>query len=397
MKRTIYLDNAATSFPKADGLGEFTSEYINNSLVNVNRGTYPLSLSVMEMIINTRIKIASFFDCSDDVESFSKHVIFTSGITESLNVFLRGLLDKGDHVVVDCMQHHAVMRTLEDLKVSHKIEYSVVSCNKYGQVSVEDISRCIKANTKAVVINHASNVFGAINNISAIGKYCHDNGIYFCLDTAQTAGTIDISMRKSYIDFLAFSGHKGLLALQGVGGFIVSEELSQKIRPLITGGTGSESDKLIQPQFLPDKFESGTLNILGIASMNYSLSFLEKTGIKNIRSHEMKLRHLFIDKITKFDGVKVYFDDIDEDETTALVSLSFNDYDNAIITDKLINDYGIMVRDGFHCAYLAHKHIDTTENGTIRFSFGYKNTEEEINYVVESLEKILREEKKQYE
>ena len=389
MKR-IYFDNAATSFPKAPGLSKVVSDFIENNSVNINRGIYDLSSDLCDEVMQTRIMLARFFDCDDNPVKFCKRINFTSGVTASINMFLRGLLCENDHVIVGALEHHAVMRTLYALKKERDISFDVAVCDENGRVFPESVENLIKPNTKAVVINHASNVFGCVSPIEEIGEVCKKHDIFFAVDTAQSAGVIDISMRKANIDFLAFSGHKGLLGLQGIGGFAISEKLSGVLNPTVTGGTGSSSHFYTQPDSLPDKFESGTLNLCGIISLKHSLAFLEKTGVENIRARELSLRKYFIDELKNVNGIKIFCID-DDIETTAVVSLVFENLDNAYVASKLSEDYGIMTRCGLHCSPLAHSSIGTYPDGTVRFSFSYFNTEEEIDICVEGIKNILKE------
>lgn len=386
----IYFDNAATSFPKAPQMSHIISNFIDNNCVNINRGTYALSDEVGDVVLSTRIKLSELFDCSDNPAKFCKRIIFTSGVTESINMFLRGLLSDGDHIVTGSMEHHAVMRTLYDLKRDRNISFDVAQCNDKGVVTASVIESLLKPTTKAVIIDHASNVFGTISPIEEIGKLCKSKGVFFAVDTAQTAGVVDVSMRKSNIDFLAFSGHKGLLGLQGIGGFIISDELNKVLRVVKTGGTGSASHFYTQPDTMPDKFESGTLNLCGILSLDHSLTFIENTGVSKIREHEIKLRRYFIDSLKDIDGLTVYCAD-DNVDTTAVVSLTFKDIDNGLVSSVLSSDYGIMTRSGLHCAPSAHSSMGTYPCGTVRFSFSYFNTKDEIDYAVDAIKKILEE------
>lgn len=388
--RKVYFDNAATSYPKAPHLSDTISNFIDNNCVNINRGIYTLAGEVGDTVIDTRILLAQFFDCDDNPVKFCKRIIFTSGVTQSINMFLRGIQSEGDHFITGALEHHAVMRTLYTLKDEQGITFDIAPINENGAVTAEAVESLIKSNTKAVIINHASNVFGTISDIERIGEVCKRHNIYFAVDTAQTAGVVDISMRESNIDFLAFSGHKGLLGLQGIGGFAISEKLSKELKPILTGGTGSISHSYTQPNILPDKFESGTLNLCGIYALNHSLKFLLDTGISTIREHELKLRRYFISQVKEIKGVTVYFGD-ENINTTSVVSVSFDDIDNAVVSEKLANDYGIMTRCGLHCSLSAHKAVGTYPNGTVRFSFLYFNTTDEIDYCIDALKKIVKE------
>ena len=387
--KKIYFDNAATSFPKAPHLSQIVANFIDNNCVNINRGTYSLAVQVGDLVLDTRIMLARLFDCDDNPAKFCKRIIFTSGVTQSINMFLRGLLNEGDHIVTGSLEHHAVMRTLYDLKSERNISFDVAPCDRNGVVTSDSVEKLIKPSTKAVIINHASNVFGAISPITEIGKVCKRYGVYFAVDTAQTAGVVDISMRKSNIDFLAFSGHKGLLSLQGIGGFAISQRLSQELRPIVTGGTGSVSHSYTQPDTLPDKFESGTLNLSGICALNHSLKYISDTGIDKIREIELTLRRYFIEKMQTLDGVKVYCTD-DTLDTTSVVSVTFDNVDNAYVADILERDYSIMTRCGLHCAPSAHTAMGTYPGGTVRFSFSHFNTTDEIDYCINAVKNILK-------
>lgn len=385
----IYFDNAATSFPKAPHLSQTVSNFIDNNCVNINRGTYTLSGQMQDMVLDTRIMLAKLFDCDDNPAKFCKRIIFTSGVTQSINMFLRGLLSDSDHVITGSMEHHAVMRTLYDLHSERNVSFDVAPCDENGVVTADSVQRLIRPNTKAVIINHASNVFGTVSPIAEIGEACKRHGIFFAVDTAQTAGVYDISMRKSNIDFLAFSGHKGLLSLQGIGGFAISHSLSEQLKPIITGGTGSVSHSYAQPNNLPDKYESGTLNLCGICALNHSLKYITDIGIDNIREKELMLRRYFISELINTDGVKIYCAD-DTLDTTAVVSVTFEHLDNAYVADVLDREYSIMTRCGLHCALSAHTSMGTYPDGTLRFSFSYFNTKDEIDFCVKAVKKILK-------
>ncbi len=388
--KKIYFDNAATSFPKAPHLSRVISDFIDNNCVNINRGVYSMSDEVSDMVLDTRVKLSMLFDCSDNPVKFCKRIIFTSGVTESINMFLRGILENGDHIVTGAMEHHAVMRTLYDLQREKGISFDVAKCDDNGVVTADSVEKMLKNNTKAVIINHASNVFGAVSDIKQIGQLCFEKGIFFAVDTAQTAGVVPISMRESNIDFLAFSGHKGLLALQGIGGFAISEKLCDVLRVVKTGGTGSASHFYTQPDILPDKFESGTLNLCGIMSLNHSLEYIESVGVKKIHERELELRRYFIDSLKNIDDITIHCADSDA-KTTSVVSLSFSQLDNAFVASALERDYSVMTRCGLHCSPLAHSSMGTYPDGTVRFSFSYFNSEEEIDIAVDAIRKILKE------
>ncbi|MDD5924358.1 MAG: aminotransferase class V-fold PLP-dependent enzyme [Clostridia bacterium] len=381
----IYFDNAATSFPKAPGLGEYICDYINNSSVNINRGVYSKAISSEVFVFETRNLIADFFDCDKSID-YSRRVVFTPGVTYSINFFLRGYLKKGDNVIISSLEHHAVLRTVEDLK-KEGIEYRIAQCDTHGDISPETFENLIDQNTKAIMVTHASNVCGTILPINEIGQICKKHNIILAVDTAQTAGSEMLSMSKNNIDFLAFSGHKGLLGIQGIGGFIISPKLDRMINPIITGGTGSLSANYDLPSFLPDRFESGTLNLPGIAGLNYSINYIKDFGLDNIKKFENELTKYFINEINSLSDVQIIGHN-NVDNRTSVVSLNFLGRDNSEIAYLLDNEYNIMTRVGLHCAPIAHQSLGTLNTGTVRFSFGPFNKISEIEYCICSLKKF---------
>ena len=388
MDSYVYADNAATSFPKAEGLSGYLKEYTEKYCVNINRGVYSLSFDNERIVDRTRERLVELFDYGCVEKAPEKYAVFTPGVTFSLNLFLRGYLKKDDHILVSPVEHHAVMRTLYDLKEKRGVSFSIIPADDYGIIKTECIEGLIRDNTRAILVNHASNVFGGINDIEIIGHAAKKHGLVFAVDCAQTGGFSDISMKKAGIDFLAFSAHKGLLALQGLGGFIISDTLAKSIPPLVTGGSGSFSDSYIQPSVMPEKFEAGTLNLPGIASLDYSLDYLKKKGIRNIKKHELDLRRRFIDGIKENRNLKVYNADIDDSRTTAVVSVSFHNIDNARAAFMLSEKYSILTRVGLHCAYLAHKTMKSESTGTVRFSFGPYNTKDDIERCITAVNEI---------
>lgn len=381
--RRIYLDNSATSFPKAPGVGDAMKHYVDDIGCNVNRGGYESSYRAEDTILNTREKLCKLFNYRT-----VENVIFTMNITQSLNFILKGLLKPGDHCIVSSIEHNAVMRPVTQLFMKG-IEFSRVPCSSKGQLNPNDINSLIKQNTKAVIMTHASNVCGTILPIEDVGKICSERGIFFIVDSAQTAGTLKIDFEGFNIDALTFTGHKGLLGPQGIGGFIIGETLSKAIEPLISGGTGSLSDSEDVPMFLPDRFEPGTPNIPGIFGLNAALEYIENEGVDSIHQKEMYLTSLFIDHIKNIDGIETAgLNTIDC--MVPVVSLNFAGKDNGEVAYKLDKEYGIATRCGLHCAPYAHKTLGTFPNGTVRFSFGYFNTKEEIDYTVDSINKILK-------
>lgn len=383
--RGLYLDNSATSFPKAPGVAESMSNYLLNIGCNVNRGAYKSSFEAENVVYETRELICELFNYQKP-----ENVVFTKNITESLNVLIKGLVKEGDHVIVSSMEHNAVIRPLNSL-TKLGIEFSKVPCNKLGELNPEDINKYIKSNTKAVIMTHASNVCGTILDLKRVGSICKDKGLYFIIDTAQTAGFLNIDYKEIGADAIAFTGHKGLLGPQGIGGFIVSRDMASTLDTLIEGGTGSLSDKEVQPEYMPDKFEAGTLNIPGIYGLNASIKYILKEKVSIIREKELYLLDHFLEGILNIPGLNIVGKK-DIKDRTAVVSIDIPDEDNAVVSYNLYNEFGIMTRCGLHCAPSAHQTLGTFPKGTIRFSFSHFNTIGDVNYVINAINKVIKNE-----
>lgn len=377
--KKVYLDNGATSFPKPRCVGESILNYIENLGTSINRGAYEASYMVADTVFETRELICEMFNFSQP-----ENVIFTKNITESLNLLIKGLLREGDHVVVSSMEHNAVMRPLNSINT----RISKAKCNEWGELDIDDFKSKLKEDTRAVIMTHASNVCGTILNLEEVGRICQERKIFFIVDTAQTAGFLDIDYKKLKADAVAFTGHKSLLGPQGIGGFIISDRLVEVIPSLIDGGTGSLSEEEVQPGYMPDKYEAGTPNIPGIFGLNASIKYLKDIGLENIREREYKLIKLFLDEIKKIEGIALVGRDTHKGRT-GVISLDFKDCDNGEVAYKLSSDYGIMTRSGMHCAPSAHRTLGTFPRGTVRFSFSHFNTEEEILYTIECIKKIV--------
>lgn len=382
MERKIYFDNGSTSWPKAPGVAEAMSELLTKGAFNINRGNYEGAYEVEGLVLETREKLAKMFHCED-----SKRVLFSPGITHSLNYFIKGFLKAGDHVIVSGIEHNAVMRPLRQME-SGGVLYDVAETAEDGSVTAEAIESLVKPKTKAVIISHASNVCGTVLPIEAIGQVCKKHDLFFVVDSAQSAGTIQIDIEKCGIDFLAFTGHKGLLGPQGIGGFLISEKLDEQMVPYIAGGTGSQSDSLDMPMNLPDKYESGTMNLPGIIGLHAALSYIEETGIEYIHDKKMELTAYFLEKLREFPNIRVVGKQ-DVQDRVAVVSLDFQGEDNAIIAFELEQNYGIMTRVGLHCAPIAHQSLHTYPQGTVRFAFSASNTKEEIDRCIDGFRELF--------
>lgn len=382
MENKIYFDNGSTSWPKAPGVVEAMTELLTKGAFNINRGNYEGAYEVEGIVLDTREKLARLFHAPS-----SRCVVFTPGITYSINFFLKGLLKPRDHVIVSGMEHNAVMRPLRQLE-SIGVAYDVAQADTEGMVSPDKVELLIKPETKAVMVTHASNVCGTVVPIKEIGEICKRNHLFFAVDSAQSAGTLEVNMQECSIDFLAFTGHKGLLGPQGIGGFLISEELEQVLTPVIAGGTGSQSDSFDLPANLPDKYESGTMNLPGIIGLHAALSYIEEVTVEEIHRKKMELTAYFLEKVRELEGVRIAGRQHTEGRV-AVVSLDFEHVDNAVLAFELEANYGIMTRVGLHCAPLAHKSLHTYPEGTVRFAFSASNTKEEIDICVAGIKELL--------
>lgn len=382
----IYLDQASTSFPKAPGVAQAMMDYLTMNGVNVNRGCYSSAYSAEEVIYETRQLLAELFHFSK-----CKNVIFTPNVTTSLNFILKGFLKPGDHILVSAMEHNAVMRPVVQL-ASSGISFDRIPCRTDGSMILEKVEELIRPETKAIVTLHASNVCGTRMPLDALGEICQRHQLYFVVDSAQTAGIVPINMDKMHIDALAFTGHKGLRGPQGTGGFLVSQELAEQMEPLISGGTGSVSHTEEIPDFMPDRFESGTPNLPGIYGLHEALLFLKTHSLQAINEKELSLTGYFLEQLQTLDDTGRHIRIIGKKDLTdrnAVVSIQTPEIDMSQVAWQLDNEYGVMTRVGLHCAPNAHKTLGTYPAGTIRFSFGPENTKNELDFAIQGLKKIL--------
>lgn len=388
----IYLDNASTTFPKPQAVADAVYQYITNTGTNISRGT--CAASSEDLVFATREQLCRFFGSED-----SKNVVFTKNITESLNIIIKGLLHSGDHVLVSAIEHNAVMRPLRQIGAeltldnapADAITFSRIPCNEEGALCLEALPQLVRPNTKAIIMTHASNVCGTVQPLAQVGSFCHKHKLKFIVDSAQSAGVVPINMQAMHIDALAFTGHKGLLAPQGIGGFVLRESIIDAIAPLIVGGTGSLSHTEHTPRFMPDKFEAGTLNLPGIAGLHASLSWLQQQGIDKIRTHELTLTQQFLDGLQQLEAQKLLHivGKMDCSDRVGVVSISTDIMDIAELAFILADKYAIATRVGLHCAPNAHKTLGTYPTGTLRFSFGWHNTAEEVNVALQALKEVL--------
>ena len=377
----IYFDNGSTSHPKAPGVPQAVKEILERGCFNINRGEYAGAYEVSSIVFDTREKVAGLFDCAD-----GRNVVFTGSVTQSLNMALKGLLRPGDCVVTTQMEHNAVVRPLYQLQ-SQGVCVDIARCGHDGRLDLADMESKITERTKLVVMSHASNVCGTVQPIREAGEICRKRGALLLVDSAQTAGVLPISMLKDNIDILAFSGHKGLLSTQGLGGLVLSRQIADEMIPLIAGGTGSHSHVADMPYELPDRLEAGTLNLPGIAALSVALDYIAGIGIDTIYAKEMALLARLTDGIKAIRGVRLVGSE-KMTEKCAIAALDFPDFDNAVVASLLDEEYGIMTRCGLHCAPTAHKALNTFPRGVVRCSIGHMNTEDEVDKLLSALTEI---------
>lgn len=379
MKKSIYLDNAATSFPKPQAVIQNMMDYMTNCGANPSRGSSSVALAGNRAIYDCRENLAKFFGF-DKIEN----VIFTNNITSSLNIILNGLLKTNDHVIASSMEHNSVLRPLQKLKSEKDIEFDIVMANVEGFVNPSDIEKAIKENTKAIILTHASNLTGSIQDIYAVGQICKKYGVFFIIDTAQTAGVVPINMKECNINALAFTGHKSLFGPQGIGGFIIDDKINEQISTVFVGGTGSSSYSLDHPLELPDKFECGTINAAGIVGLNTGLNFIKEEGMDKIRKHEEALCRYALDELLKIDDIIIY-GSMDAKKRTSTILFNIKNVDSSELGFYLDFEKSIVTRTGVHCAPLAHQTVGSHPHGGVRISIGYFNTKEDIDALIDAL------------
>lgn len=380
----LYLDNAATTFPKPPAVAEAVYRYMTSSGANINRGCYGSAYDVEEQVLEARQLLCELFHGPD-----CRNVIFTKNVTESLNALLKGFLRPGDHVLTSSMEHNAVMRPLTQLEKTG-VSFTRVPCDGQGRLDPDALEDCLRPETKLVVMTHASNVCGTVLPIAGVGAFCQRHGLKFIVDAAQTAGVMDIHMEAMGIDALAFTGHKGLYGPQGTGGFVVTDELARQIEPLLSGGTGSLSHTEEMPGFLPDRFEPGTLNLPGILGLRQGLLFLKETGTQTVREHERALARRFRDGLRPLEAAGLLRVLAGEDgvERVGVVSVQTLKTELSQAAFDLDDTFGIQTRVGLHCAPAAHRTLGSFPTGSIRFSFGWFNTPADVERALSALSEV---------
>lgn len=382
---TIYLDNAATSFPKPPEMMAAMEKYQREIGANPGRSGHGRSIEAGRVMYETREVLARLFNVDDPLR-----IVLTKNSTEALNIALLGSLIPGDHVVTTGMEHNSVMRPLRHLE-ARGVEVSVAPCSPRGDVDPDDIRRAFRKNTKVVVMTHASNVTGTIMPIAEVGAWVREKeSVMFCVDAAQTAGAVPIDVEKTGIDLLAFTGHKSLYGPQGTGGLYIRKGRDKKIAPLMMGGTGSRSEFEEQPDFMPDKFESGTPNAIGFAGLHAGLSFIFKQTIEAIRAREESLTADFLDQMEALSDDVTTYGPKNVSRQTAVVSFNLKNISPSDAAMYCEEEYGILCRPGLHCAPSAHRTIGTFPQGTVRFSFGFFSSRQDIDTAVQAIQGLIQ-------
>lgn len=385
--KIVYFDNAATSFPKPPGVLEAMRQFTEEIGANPGRSGHRLSVQAGEILVDTRDYLAELFNIRD-----SLRIAFTKNASEALNVAIAGMIEPGDHVITTSMEHNSVARPLRHLANERIIDLTISPCDKKtGVLDPETVRKAIKKNTKLIIMVHGSNVTGTIQPVAEIGAITRENDIILAVDAAQTAGSYPINVEVMKIDLLCFTGHKALFGPQGTGGIYVRPGL--QLKPLMRGGTGSRSEEDVQPDFMPDLLECGTPNTVGIAGLGAGVKFILNETVEKIREHEVELTEKLLDGLRQMKEVAVYGPERAE-ERTPIASVNVQGLYCSEIAESLDETYGVMVRAGLQCAPWAHQTLGTHPDGVLRFSLGYFNTSEEVDYVLNALEKIIKEKRR---
>lgn len=378
---TVYLDNAATSFPKPPQVPRQMARYLEEVGATVNRSVYGAAQAAGMVELRLRQRLCRLFHFGPVT-----HAVLTPGNTWGLNLVLAGFLRPGDHCVVSSMEHNAVMRPLQAL-AKQGVTFTRVQCDALGRLEPKDVERALRPDTRLVVLAHGSNVSGTVQDAAAVGEICRRYGVPFCLDGAQTAGHLPVDFPSLGLSALSVPGHKGLLGPSGIGALLLDPAFAQRLTPTVSGGTGSASDSEEIPAYMPDRFEPGTPNVPGIYGLEAALAFLEETGVETVAAHDRALTARFLDGVQSMPHVSVIGPDAVEGRV-GVVSLDFPGRDNAEVAEALEREYGILTRCGLHCAPSAHKTLGTFPRGTVRFSWGWFSTENDIDRALEAVRAV---------
>lgn len=377
----IYLDNAATTRIKPKVVVEAVAEALT-TLGNAERGTHSASLGASRTVFSTRMKLAKFFNAEGP-----SNIVFTMNATESLNIAIKGILEKGDAVITTCLEHNSVLRPLYQLR-DEGVELSFVSADKLGRPNYEEYESLIKPNTKAIISTAGSNLTGNLVDIKRVGEIAKRHGLIFVVDASQVAGVFPIDVKELNIDILCFTGHKGLLGPQGTGGLYVRDGV--EVKPYLSGGTGVQTYNEHQPAEMPTRLEAGTLNGHGIAGLDAAIDYINEVGMKSIHDKELALMWKFYNGVKDIEGIKIY-GDFDVKDRCPIVSINLSDYESGVVSDELFTRFEIATRPGGHCAPLMHRALGTVDQGAVRFSFSHFNTEEEVDTAINAVRTLVEE------
>ena len=375
-----YFDNAATSWPKPERVYKAAEKHMRSMAGNPGRSGNTRTLDADRLIYQTREAVADLFNVSN-----TSRIVFTLNATDALNIALKGFLKQGDHVLYTAMEHNSVLRPLARLKADGIITATMIPCSEEGFPNLDYLGNAYQSNTRLLVVNHASNVTGTILPVEKLAASAHKHGAAVLIDASQTAGTTPIDLANIEADMLAFTGHKGLLGPTGTGGLYVRTGLD--LKPLREGGTGSQSEKDIHPEQMPERLEAGTLNSVGLAGLLEGILFIQETGVDIINEREKEVYKYLRSQLQKVSGLNIYGPK-DLDRTTCIISFTLDNIDCGEVGFILESEYGLLTRTGLHCAPFAHKTIGTYPQGTVRLSPGYFTTRDDIDYLVDALNNI---------
>jgi cysteine desulfurase family protein len=377
----IYLDNAASSWPKPDAVAERMAECVREFAANPGRGSHQVGMRANRVLFECRQKLARLFGVKN-----SDHIVFTQNATEALNLAIHGVLRQGDHVITTTLEHNSVRRPLEYLRKVRGVEITYVRASEDGVFEAESIRPHLRENTRLIAVTHGSNLTGTLLPIGEIGKIAREHGALLLVDVCQTAGVFPIHVEEMGIDLLAFTGHKSLYGPQGTGGLYIRPDVD--VEPLMQGGTGGYSELIEMPKTRPDRFEAGTRNTPGIAGLLAGLEFLEQVGLEKVRAHEEALTERLHRGLLEVPGVRVYGPPLGV-QRAPIVSFSVEGFDSHEVGFILDRNYNICVRAGMHCTPLAHETVGTLEQGLVRASIGFFNTVEEIDALIGAVREIV--------
>lgn len=382
---TTYMDNAATSWPKAPGVAAAMARALDSGMANPGRGTHRLAVAASRQVLAARQELAALLGLTNPLR-----LIFTANVTEAINLVLWGWLRPGDRVVTTTMEHNAVMRPLHDLERRRGVRVSRVAADADGYVDAAAFDAALDGGAALAVLNHASNVVGTIQPLEEVAAACRARGVPLLVDAAQTAGSLPLDAAALGVDMLAFTGHKGLLGPTGTGGLYLAESVdTERLMPLIQGGTGSRSESEEQPDFLPDRYESGTINVVGIAGLLEAARYLRARSVEAVRAHERRLTEALLEGLAAIPGVRLY-GPRDPSRRVAVVSLRIDGLDVAEAGFRLAEEFGVLARTGLHCAPGAHRAVGTFPDGTVRVGMGHATTAADVATTLDAIAVLAR-------